>query len=411
MQRIFGRAASRSPRSSGSSSSGARRSSSTERDSRAQRTERVSVVMPAGVRPGMEVQFENPRTGRYFKAAVPPGLLPGQTFIVNVLRSRESSPARGRDVVPVEVSFPSAAASPGRSATSPAQQGGASERERREAAELAEAMAASLAEQEAAQRRRAAEEASELELEEATRLSAEEAQRELSWRSEGQSWRSDGQQSWGREAEAALRAFELAAAASPPAQPHGPGPGLPSVQSEPEASLAEQNAECAVCFDPLHAAPCALFRCGSFRTCRHFLHEACARSLPFPECPLCRCAFDTVQPLPPLLSDPAGWFRAVDTGGEAAGHAARLSRPQEAVVRGLIKTYGLSSDLAQVVQMRENVAAVWALFVDGAADEGDACVTREAFLRPADGLADAIIASRATLAQCRAQRGVAVACL
>ena len=51
-------------------------------------------------------------------------------------------------------------------------------------------------------------------------------------------------------------------------------------------------------------------------------------------------------------------------------------------MRGLIKTYGLSSDLAQVVQMRENVAAVWALFVDGAADEGDACVTREAFLRP-----------------------------
>ena len=145
MQRIFGRAASRGPRSSGSSSSGARRSSSTERDSRAQRTERVGVVMPAGVRPGMEVQFENPRTGRYFKAAVPPGLLPGQTFIVNVLRSRESSPARGRDVVPVEVSFPSAAASPGRSATSPAQQGGASERERREAAELAEAVAASLA--------------------------------------------------------------------------------------------------------------------------------------------------------------------------------------------------------------------------------------------------------------------------
>ncbi len=44
-------------------------------------------------------------------------------------------------MVPVEVTFPSAAASPGRSATSPAQQGGASEREmheRREAAELRE---------------------------------------------------------------------------------------------------------------------------------------------------------------------------------------------------------------------------------------------------------------------------------
>ena len=122
--------------------------------------------------------------------------------------------------------------------------------------------------------------------------------------------------------------------ASRPSSPVG-GSGASSINArQPEASLAEQNAECAVCFDPLHAAPCALFRCGSFRTCRHFLHEACARSLPFPECPLCRCAFDTVQPLPPLLSDPAGWFRAVDTGGEAAGHAARLSRPQ--VVEALL---------------------------------------------------------------------------
>jgi len=108
--------------------------------------------------------------------------------------------------------------------------------------------------------------------------------------------------------------------------------------------------------------------------------------------------------VPDIATERLRWFDYFDE--ESAG---RLS--QEAVVRGLIKTYGLSSDLAQVVQMRENVAAVWALFVDGVADEGDACVTREAFLRPADGLADAIIASRATLAQCRAQQGVAVACL
>ena len=60
---------------------------------------------------------------------------------------------------------------------------------------------------------------------------------------------------------------------------------------------------------------------------------------------------------------------------------------QEQLVRALIKTYGLSADLAGVRQMREMVAAVWAVFsVDGSN------VTKEDFLRPAEGLCDSIIA-------------------
>ena len=61
------------------------------------------------------------------------------------------------------------------------------------------------------------------------------------------------------------------------------------------------------------------------------------------------------------------------------------------MVRALIKTYRLSTDLGQVRAMRDLVAAVWGLFAD---DEGaSARISREAFLRPRDGLADTIIAS------------------
>ena len=58
-------------------------------------------------------------------------------------------------------------------------------------------------------------------------------------------------------------------------------------------------------------------------------------------------------------------------------------------VRALIKTYSLAADLGQVRQMRELVSAVWPLFdLDGTGR-----VSQKEFLRPGDGLADAIIAS------------------
>ena len=68
------------------------------------------------------------------------------------------------------------------------------------------------------------------------------------------------------------------------------------------------------------------------------------------------------------------------------------TRPACAQVRALIKTYSLASDLGQVRQMRELVSAVWPLFdLDGTGR-----VSQQEFLRPGDGLADAIIASRAS---------------
>ena len=66
--------------------------------------------------------------------------------------------------------------------------------------------------------------------------------------------------------------------------------------------------------------------------------------------------------------------------------------PRLRQVRALIKTYSLASDLGQVRQMRELVSAVWPLFdLDGTGR-----VSQQEFLRPGDGLADAIIASRAS---------------
>jgi hypothetical protein len=93
-------------------------------------------------------------------------------------------------------------------------------------------------------------------------------------------------------------------------------------------------------------------------------------------------------PVPDIAVNRLRWFEYFDEDGAGA-----LS--QEAVTRGLIKTYG--TDLAHVSQVRELVAAVWGLFAEGGAQEG--LVTREAFLRPADGLADAIIAGRESLEQ------------
>lgn len=91
-------------------------------------------------------------------------------------------------------------------------------------------------------------------------------------------------------------------------------------------------------------------------------------------------------PVPDIASERLRWFDYFDEDGAGA-----LS--QEAVTRGLIKTYG--TDIAQVSQVRELVVAVWGLFAEGGSQEG--LVTREAFLRPADGLADAIIAGRESL--------------
>ena len=249
-------------------------------------------------------------------------------------------------------------------------------------------------------------------------------------------------------------------------------------------SIAEQHAECAVCFDSLYTQPCAFFQrraenCAGKvqRVCPHLMHELCAYSLPQKTCPLCRAAYDNVAIMPSIEEDPDGWFSAVDMKGEGklsrqqlvdsfvsafplnvksaegalnaewtrwdpmeSGYVTKdaifdprrgllgfvrnqLLNPrssdatgtpeiatarlqwfnhfdeegmgalsQEAVVRGLIKTYGLKTDLARLREMRARVLAIWPLFEDSASG----LVSKEVFLRPGDGLADTIIASKNT---------------
>jgi len=86
-------------------------------------------------------------------------------------------------------------------------------------------------------------------------------------------------------------------------------------------TLAEEYAECSICFDPLHEAPCVTLHRGPHRSCRHLLHEKCVSALQLYSlqhrdaacCPECRGEFDNFQRLPPLeLHALESWFRAVD---------------------------------------------------------------------------------------------------
>ncbi|KAL1527443.1 hypothetical protein AB1Y20_016109 [Prymnesium parvum] len=88
--------------------------------------------------------------------------------------------------------------------------------------------------------------------------------------------------------------------------------------------------------------------------------------------------------LPDIREDRLQWFDRFDE--DEAG-----ALTQEQLVRALIKTYNLSNDLAQVHMMRELVQAVWGIF---SADD-ETKISRDAFLRPGDGLADTIIAGLA----------------
>lgn len=89
--------------------------------------------------------------------------------------------------------------------------------------------------------------------------------------------------------------------------------------------------------------------------------------------------------IPCITRDRNAWFDHFD---EDRGG----SLNEEELVRALIKTNHLASDLSQVREVRELVSAVWGLFADG-----ETAITREIFLRP-DGLADAIIASLSSVA-------------
>lgn len=90
----------------------------------------------------------------------------------------------------------------------------------------------------------------------------------------------------------------------------------------------------------------------------------------------------------PPISDRARWFDYWDSpssGGDGSG-----SLEREEVVRALLKTLNVTSDAAAVMQMRSTVDAIWAIFDT----DGSGSIERREYLQP-DGLADTIVATMA----------------
>merc|ERR1712159_702808 len=76
---------------------------------------------------------------------------------------------------------------------------------------------------------------------------------------------------------------------------------------------AAQQQECAICFDYLPERPVAvLLNTGGERSCRHYFHHDCVRSLldaSMRSCPLCRADFWRAEQLPDIRQQPREWFK------------------------------------------------------------------------------------------------------
>lgn len=83
--------------------------------------------------------------------------------------------------------------------------------------------------------------------------------------------------------------------------------------------LADEHAECPICFEVLHAAPISVFtkRDGK-RVCQHFYHTACAQAVLSSgqnSCPLCRRETVGLLEIPNVEEDSSAWFAACDIDG------------------------------------------------------------------------------------------------
>lgn len=144
--------------------------------------------------------------------------------------------------------------------------------------------------------------------------------------------------------------------APPPYAPTAPPMSFaaPEVAAAGPASVAEEYAECAICFDELYKAESGVFVTGSGRrVCHHFFHRECAAALDPKHCPLCRRPFARVHGMPRLLAgaDRASlrrWFAAVDVDGDG-----KLSK--EEVLNAM-----LSEVQADSHRLRRDVDALWA---------------------------------------------------
>jgi len=101
-----------------------------------------------------------------------------------------------------------------------------------------------------------------------------------------------------------------------------PRPGIETVLAGmSQRGVADEYAECSVCFEPLCSEACSMLLCRGQRSCRHLIHTRCAEQLQDFHlqsfCPECRTPFDALTPLPRLENDDAQtWFDAVDANAD-----------------------------------------------------------------------------------------------
>lgn len=126
------------------------------------------------------------------------------------------------------------------------------------------------------------------------------------------------------------------------------------IERELKCSIAEEYAECAVCFEPLCEAPCGVLQRNGRRVCRHLIHQHCAEAMQCAgrfQCPECRAPFEAVSPLPKLGTDNIqAWFRYVDVDGDG-----RLSKME--VLQVLKAQYRL--DWRSLDQHIDRLWATW----------------------------------------------------
>jgi hypothetical protein len=85
------------------------------------------------------------------------------------------------------------------------------------------------------------------------------------------------------------------------------------------AEAAAEHAECCICFDELWKQPtCVFIDRGTKRTCEHFFHHECVKSLHPKKCPICRAPFHGTLPVPDIDASPNAWFSLVDFDGSGS---------------------------------------------------------------------------------------------
>lgn len=189
----------------------------------------------------------------------------------------------------------------------------------------------------------------------------------------------------------------------------GPGPPLLAF----ECGLADEPAECGVCFEPLYKGPGAFLNEKGFRVCLHFCCLNCAEHVqdeaaergrvwrarrdpripqpPGPVCPFCRAAFHRAARFTDPTVDPRSFFRLACVPG-AEEEVDRLRLPEKIALGALcallpINAVSFAPRLAQELWPAWCAEAASASGARRTPGNNPDCLTEKEFLRPGGMLA------------------------